>query len=94
MGELKASSGKRNVDFRFVNSGNAPLVITYLHAACACTRADYPRTPIAPGDSGTIKVVFNPATLPAGDFRRAIVIRTNAEPSKHIINIIGKSENR
>jgi len=89
LGDISAGSGDHSVRFPFVNTGNAPLVITYLHASCSCARATYPRQPIAPGDSAGIDVVFNPKNLPEGSFKRAIVLRANTQPEKHHLNIIG-----
>jgi len=40
------------------NSGDAPLEITKVRTSCGCTVADYTETPIDPGTTGTIDVVF------------------------------------
>lgn len=49
LGDIDSAGGDREFEFRFVNSGNAPLVLTYVHASCGCVRLKYPRQPIAPG---------------------------------------------
>ncbi len=56
-GEVKKGE-KRETVFHFTNTGNAPLEID-LVSACDCTTTDYPRRPIAPGESGKIAVVFD-----------------------------------
>jgi len=49
---------KRETVFHFTNTGNAPLEID-LVSACECTTTDYPRGAIAPGESGTIEIIFD-----------------------------------
>ena len=45
LGDMTPDSGKQKFEFKFVNNGNAPLVLTYVHASCSCIGLDYPRTP-------------------------------------------------
>lgn len=45
--------------FAFENTGTEPLIITNVQTTCGCTAPNWPRDPIAPGQSGEIKVVFN-----------------------------------
>ena len=45
--------------FKFKNTGDAPLVITNARSSCGCTVPEWPREPIAPGDSGELLVKFN-----------------------------------
>ncbi|HQP01868.1 MAG TPA: DUF1573 domain-containing protein, partial [Bacteroidia bacterium] len=46
-------------NFKFKNSGKAPLIITQASASCGCTVPEYSKDPIAPGQEGFIKVTFN-----------------------------------
>lgn len=46
-------------DFVFINDGDAPLVIYSADVSCSCTKIDYPKEPIAPGDTSVIKVSFD-----------------------------------
>lgn len=45
--------------FEFKNAGDAPLVISNARASCGCTVPEWPKDPIAPGESGKIEVKFN-----------------------------------
>ncbi len=45
-------------EFKFFNSGDAPLVISDIKASCGCTKTTYPKEPIMPGEQGTIGVTF------------------------------------
>ncbi|MEO1713591.1 MAG: DUF1573 domain-containing protein [Bacteroidota bacterium] len=49
---------KKETEFVFTNTGNAPLEIDIV-SACDCTTTDYPIRPILPGQSGSIKVIFD-----------------------------------
>jgi hypothetical protein len=54
-----AEGQKLEVAFRFKNSGNKPLVIARVQPSCGCTVAEQPTEPIAPGNEGTVKAVFD-----------------------------------
>ncbi len=90
LGEVDVADEGRTCVFQFRNMGNAPLVLTYVHASCGCMRLTYPRHPIAPGDSGRISVVLSPAALPRGDFKRGVLVRSNAVNGKAVLNVVGK----
>ena len=48
--------------YTFVNKGNADLQIAQVTPSCGCTTLkDWPKEPIAPGQSGVITVEFNSA---------------------------------
>ncbi len=74
---------KRPVTAQYVitNSGNLPLVLTEVEPDCACSVAQWTKTPIAPGAKGTINVTFDAEAL--GHFQKSVAIYTNAEP--HLI---------
>jgi hypothetical protein len=50
---------KLEVAYRFVNSGNKPLIIARVQPSCGCTVAEQPEAPILPGMQGVIKASFN-----------------------------------
>ena len=47
------------VAYRFLNSGNKPLIISRVQPSCGCTVAEQPEAPIMPGKEGVIKASFN-----------------------------------
>ncbi len=47
------------VAYRFLNSGNKPLIISRVQPSCGCTVAEQPEEPILPGKEGVIKASFN-----------------------------------
>ena len=46
-------------DYAFTNSGDEPLIISEYKVACTCTKVEYPKKPILPGESGIIKLTFD-----------------------------------
>lgn len=47
------------INWRFKNSGNKPLIIEKVEPGCGCTAADPPKEPIAPGKEGVITAKFD-----------------------------------
>lgn len=45
-------------EFKFKNTGDAPVTITEVHSGCGCTTPERPKEPIAPGASGVIPVTY------------------------------------
>ncbi|MFT2010375.1 DUF1573 domain-containing protein [Pontibacter sp. 13R65] len=66
--------------FKFTNTGSTPLVIESASATCGCTVPQPPKDPIAPGQSGEIKVQFN-STGKSGQQQPIITVRANTEPN-------------
>lgn len=64
--------------FTITNTGNQPLVLTEVEPDCACTVAQWTKTPIAPGAKGTVNVTFDAEAL--GHFQKSVAIYTNAQP--------------
>lgn len=76
-GNVKEKGGKVRTEFRFVNTGDAPLLILNATASCGCTDPSFQDAPIAPGDTSVIKVSYNPDGRP-GEFNKTIVVRSNS----------------
>ena len=87
-GNIKEDGGTVSTEFEFVNSGDKPLKIESARAECGCTKPEYPKGEIAPGQQGVIKVSFNPYGRPGG-FIKKVTVRTNGNPSKTILKIRG-----
>ncbi|HOY96605.1 MAG TPA: DUF1573 domain-containing protein [Catalimonadaceae bacterium] len=64
-------------EFKFTNTGKAPLVLSQVQASCGCTTPDYSKEPIAPGKTGTIKATFNAGAV--GVFNKSITVNANVE---------------
>jgi uncharacterized cupredoxin-like copper-binding protein len=65
--------------FTFKNTGSTPLVIESASAMCGCTVPEWPKEPIAPGESGKLSVEFDP-TGKMGQQAKQVTIRANTQP--------------
>lgn len=87
-GNIKEDGGKVVHEFTFTNEGKDPLKITSARAECGCTTPEYPKKEIAPGDTGVIKVTYNPLGRPGG-FTKAVTVRSTGNPGKVVLKIRG-----
>lgn len=87
-GTISENGGKAIYDFAFKNIGNAPLILTNVRAGCGCTTPEWNRQPVAPGESGHIKVSYDPKNRP-GSFVKSITVNSNAENSVISLTIRG-----
>ncbi len=71
-------------EFTITNTGTEDLIISGARGSCGCTVPTYPKEPIAPGKSATIKVTYD--TKRPGNFKKSVTITSNAvnEPSKTV----------
>ena len=76
-GKFASSNPVQKCTFTFTNVGDAPLVINQAVASCGCTVPQYTKTPINPGEKGTIEVTYNGAGKDPGHFKKSITVRTN-----------------
>jgi hypothetical protein len=74
-------------EFVFKNSGKEPLVITNAQGSCGCTVPSWPKEPIKPGATGTIKVTYDTKRL--GAFNKTVTINSNAKSSVKTITVKG-----
>lgn len=75
--------------FKFKNVGKTPLIITDATATCGCTVPEYPKTPIKPGEEGTITVVFN-SIGKTGMQDKVVTIKSNANPEAESLHLVGE----
>jgi hypothetical protein len=87
-GKIKQGD-KVSYDFKFINNGKSPLIITDAVASCGCTTPEWPKTPVKPGESGLIKVVFNSAGK-TGLQDKQITITANTVPAQNMVHLIGE----
>ncbi len=62
--------------FKFVNAGKEPLLLSKPRSSCGCTVPSWPKAPILPGDSGSIKVTYNTHII--GKFNKSVTVYSNA----------------
>lgn len=79
-GAIQARDGKVKCTYTVVNTGDEPLAITHVtNGGCGCTKPDYTKKPIAPGDSGVVTVTFDPIQF-RGEVSRTIRVTANTKP--------------
>lgn len=88
--ETIQQGGNGTYDFKFKNTGREPLVISNAKGSCGCTVPSWPKEPIKPGESSTIKVTYDTKRL--GAFTKTVTITSNAKTGQKIITIKGKIE--
>lgn len=76
-------------DFHFTNTGTAPLLIHNATSTCGCTVPEWPKQPIPPDSTGSIKVKFNTLNKP-GAQSKEVTIFANTFPNTSKITIKGK----
>jgi hypothetical protein len=74
-------------EFKFKNPGKEPLIITNATGSCGCTVPVWPKEPILPGATSTIKVSYD--TKRVGPFNKTVTIVSNAKESPKTITIKG-----
>jgi hypothetical protein len=87
-GAVKAGE-KVGCIFPFTNTGDADLVLTSATASCGCTAPKYNKKPVAPGDAGTVEVVFDTSGRD-GMQTKTVVVQSNAENNLVILRIIAE----
>jgi hypothetical protein len=76
-------------DFYFTNTGTAPLLILNATSTCGCTIPEWPKTPVPPDSTASIKVKFNTLHKP-GAQSKEVTIFANTFPNTSKITIKGK----
>jgi hypothetical protein len=72
------------------NSGKEPLIILDATTSCNCTTVEWPRKPVAPGDTARIRVTYTPSDR--GRFTKTIDLSCNTTPSLTILRLDGRIE--
>ena len=79
--------------FKFKNTSENPLTITNARGSCGCTVPEWPKAPIAPGESGEIKVKFD-SKGKKGNQSKTVTLQANTIPGNTVLtiksNVIGK----
>jgi len=74
-------------EFKFKNTGKAPLILTNASASCGCTTPEWTKEPIKPGKTGYVKATYNAAS--PGEFTKSVTVQSNAKNSTVILYLKG-----
>jgi ABC-type uncharacterized transport system involved in gliding motility auxiliary subunit len=84
-GDVKQDSENTFV-FSFTNTGKEPLLIENAKGSCGCTVPEYPKSPVEPGKTGEIKVVYKPGKQK--DIQtKSVTVTANTEPLQTVLTI-------
>ncbi len=75
-GEMNEDSDPSEHVFRWTNEGQSPLVVVSVKTTCGCAAPSFDRSPVQPGESGSLKITYHPKGHPGG-FLRKIFVYTN-----------------
>lgn len=75
-------------DFTFKNTTKQTILITNVKASCGCTATNYTKTPIKPGETGSVTATYNAAS--PGAFTKTVTVTTNDSEVNKILTIKGK----
>ena len=85
----KLTQGKEvQYDFKFTNTGDAPLIVSSVEASCGCTVPEYSKLPVKKGQTGTITTKFSAPAL--GPFTKTITVKSNARTPVKVLYIKGE----
>jgi hypothetical protein len=72
--------------FEFTNTGKEPLIIIGAEGSCGCTVPSWPKKSIAPSDTGTIEVAFDPNGK-SGEQNKIVTITANTRSETTVISV-------
>lgn len=68
-------------EFKVTNTGNYPLLLSDVKGSCTCTVADWPKEPIAPGATETLKATVKTTGANPGPLKKDVRITANTAPA-------------
>ncbi|TYP90905.1 uncharacterized protein DUF1573 [Sphingobacterium allocomposti] len=77
-------------DFKFTNAGDAPIIISEVKPSCGCSVAEFTKTPVKPGESGTVTVTYNAAAK--GPFTKQFTVKSNTKTPVKTLTVKGNVE--
>lgn len=90
-GDVPRKGGNLVREFEFVNDGTEPLVILQVLTSCTCTKASFSKRPVAPGERGVVKVIYEPHKKEPGAFSKVIQIFSTSIEGRNILTVRGNS---
>jgi Protein of unknown function (DUF1573) len=87
-GDIQEEKGLAVAVFHFTNVGTGPIVVTSVKSSCGCTTPTWTKDTLPPGESGLVKVAYDPANRP-GKFSKGVTLTTNGTPDAQELKITG-----
>ena len=86
-GTFPEETGSVSYTFEFTNTGKGDLILQNVRASCGCTTPDWTKTPVRPGEKGTVVVTYNASGRP-GAFTKTITVTANS--GEEVLTIKGE----
>ena len=83
-------SEKQERSFILTNTGNGILVIQDIVTSCGCTKVEYSKEPVRPGETLELKVIYEAEDT--GHFNKSIKVYCNVENSPLRLKVRGSAE--
>lgn len=78
----------KTVSVTFTNIGNKPLLLDDVISSCDCTEVEWPKAPVMPGKTGTIKAIYTAKNV--GLISKRVTVLSNAETDRVILQLKGQ----
>lgn len=88
LGIVLEEQGVQDVEFSFTHTQDSIFQIKNVWTDCGCTTVDYTRDELGVGESGIVKVAFDPRSG-AGFFSRMIVVQGNLQGTQDTLFVEG-----
>jgi hypothetical protein len=85
-GEL-TQGDKAEVEFVFTNTGDAPLLLSNVRSTCGCTVPTWPREPVMPNTTASIKVKYDSNRI--GGINKQVTVESNATNGAVYLKVTG-----
>lgn len=92
-GSIREESGPVAHSFEATNRGEHPEVILDVSSSCGCTKPEFTRRPVRPGETTTVTVRFNPVGQ-SGTIDRTLVVYGSGNQVIERLRITGRVEPR
>ena len=80
---------KQQREVRLKNTGDVPLVIHGVDTSCGCTRVEYTKQPVRPGEEAKLLIVY--AADEAGHFHKTVDVYCNTADAPLRITVAGEA---
>lgn len=85
-GTIQEKNGDVSHDFRFMNTGDKPLLIKSVITSCGCTSADWSKEAYQPGEKGVIRLTYHPGDRTETSINLVAEVYTN-RAAKGTVNL-------